>query len=119
MVVTSRQIPSGIDPRIAFTLKAMRTTAVNRLSIAELACAVNLSESRFRSLFTNHVGMAPARYLKCLRLQQADLLVRETFMTIKEVMVAVGFHDESHFLRDYKCRYGCTPTARRRRRSGQ
>ena len=91
----------------------MNALNLSQLSIEELANSVNLSQSHFRELFRSHVGVTPARYMKLLRLQQADLLVRESFMSVKEVMAATGFADESHFLRDYKAYYGCTPGYRR------
>ena len=116
---SSVEISPKIDPRIVSALSKMHSLNPNQLSIDEVARSVNLSESRFRSLFTIHVGVTPARYLKLMRLQQADQLVQETFMTIKEVMAATGFNDASHFLRDYKACYGCTPSLRRRRRFGQ
>jgi transcriptional regulator GlxA family with amidase domain len=40
--------------------------------------------------------------------------VRTTFLSVKEISAAVGIHDESHFLRDFKTLYGATPTERRR-----
>ena len=33
---------------------------------------------------------------------------------MQEIAAAVGLHDESHFVRDFKSLYGYTPTERRR-----
>ena len=112
----SYPIPSNIDPRIAATLTrlhAMNHAKIGHLSIEELAQSVNLSQSHFRGLFARSLGTTPARYMKLIRLERADLLIRESFMTIKEVMAATGFADDSHFVRDYKALFGCSPSARR------
>jgi transcriptional regulator GlxA family with amidase domain len=39
----------------------------------------------------------------------AKQLLETTFMSVKEVMFAVGINDLSHFVRDFSKRYGKTP----------
>ncbi|HXG55469.1 MAG TPA: helix-turn-helix transcriptional regulator, partial [Vicinamibacterales bacterium] len=59
--------------------------------------------------------MPPARYLQCLRLRRAALLIERTFLSVKEVMALVGYSDPSHFSRDFKRRYGMAPRELRER----
>jgi hypothetical protein len=59
--------------------------------------------------------MSPAKYLKVLRLEQAKTLLEESFLSVKEIRVRVGFGDESHFARDFKTHFGLTPTQYRAR----
>lgn len=59
-------------------------------------------------------GTTLSRYIKHMRMRRADELVRNTFLSIKEIAAEVGLHDGSHFVRDFKSFYGCTPTERRR-----
>jgi len=59
-------------------------------------------------------GLTLSRYIKRVRMSRADELVCSTFLSIKEIVAAVGLRDESHFVRDFKSCHGCTPTERRR-----
>lgn len=51
-------------------------------------------------------------YLNDLRLSKArEMLADSTcFMQVKEIGVEVGLIDESHFAREFKKKYGATPT---------
>jgi transcriptional regulator GlxA family with amidase domain len=46
-------------------------------------------------------------------LQKSKELLETTFLSVKEIMVAVGFADLSHFVRDYKQQFGETPSQTR------
>jgi AraC-like DNA-binding protein len=37
-----------------------------------------------------------------------------SFMRVKEIMAAVGFHDPSHFMRDFRQMHGQSPSALRK-----
>jgi len=100
------------DPRIWRALELLRETRAIR--IRQVASSLNLSESRFRHLFKQEVGVPPTQYFKILRLGQARDLLTTSFLTIKEVAVRVGVNDVSHFVRDYKALYGQTPSEARR-----
>lgn len=102
------------DPRIAWTVDRMAKTLPQRLPLAAFADAINLSTSRFAHLFREQTGVPPARYLHALRMQRARTLVEDTFLSIKEVMLEVGFSDPSHFARDFRRFHGCSPTELRR-----
>ncbi len=88
------------------------------LSVADLARAVNLSTSYLTRLFHAHTGRSPAQYDRDARLQRAHELLTTTFLTVKEVMAAVGWNDPSHFGREFKRRFGESPRALRARLRG-
>ena len=102
------------DPRVAHVVDLIEQYPSADLEVARLAKAVNLSVSRLQRLFVVHTGLTLTRYIKSVRLRRADDLVCGTFLTVKEIVAAVGLHDESHFVRDFKSLYGFTPTERRR-----
>jgi transcriptional regulator GlxA family with amidase domain len=95
-------------------LRALDLLAQNRsrpdLAISEIAMVVNVSESRLRHLFQQHVGVSPIQALKLLRLLSARVLLSRSFLEVKEVMAAVGLSDPSHFTRDYKRIFGESPS---------
>jgi AraC-like DNA-binding protein len=100
------------DPRICRALELLRETRTVR--VGQIASSLNLSESHFRHLFKQELGLSPTQYVKIVRLDQARELLTSSFLTIKEVAVQVGVNDISHFMRDYKALFGQTPSETRR-----
>ena len=103
------------DRRIVWAVSEMQRRMSENVTITELARRVNLSRSRFAYLFREQTGLSPARYLRDVRLGRARLLLETTFLSIKEVMAAVGFNDPSHFSRDFQHAFGASPREWRRR----
>lgn len=104
-----------MDQRIRTTIALMETHLQGELSLEELAQSVNLSASRFRHLFKAETGVAPAQYLKVIRLRRAQELITTTYLSMKQVMSSVGVHDTGHFAKDFKRMYGLTPGEYRER----
>lgn len=99
------------DARVAAAILWMRQQlSAGDIDVNNIARAVNLSGSHFRHLFQQHTGTTPRRYHKMLRLQRAQHLLRASFLNVKQVMIEVGWRDESHFCRDYKRVYGESPS---------
>ena len=96
---------------IRFTIQKEYRRGLHR---KELARSVNLSTSRLRHLFKQHIGQTLSQYLAQIRLQQARVLLVTTRLSVKEVMNRVGIHDDSHFTRDFKRVYGLAPTKYRK-----
>lgn len=100
-----------LDRRIQKALDLLeRTTAGRPIRVAEIAAALNISPSHLRHLFRQEAGTSPTHYRRLLRLRKAKELLETSFLSVKEVMLAVGFKDESHFVRDFKAVYGKRPT---------
>ena len=99
------------DPRVIWVIAEMHRRMGEELTLDDLARHVNLSRSRFAHVFRQQTGRAPGRYLRDLRLARARVLLETTFLSIKEVMAAVGFNDPSHFSRDFQHAFGASPRA--------
>jgi AraC-like DNA-binding protein len=65
-------------------------------------------------LFKIELGVAPARYLKRVRLERACQLLETFFLSIKEIAAKVGYNDSRHFMREFKIAYGSTPPSQHR-----
>jgi transcriptional regulator GlxA family with amidase domain len=105
----------NVDPRVAWAIAEMQRRMGDGITMDDLARSVNLSRSRFAQLFREQTGIAPARYLRDFRLDRARLLLETTFLSVKEVMAAVGFSDPSHFSRDFHSTFGASPREWRKR----
>jgi transcriptional regulator GlxA family with amidase domain len=99
-----------MDMRVKATINLMHKLLGERLSIRTLARNVNLSSTRLRQLFRKETGRSPQGFLKELRLMSAAQLLRNTFLSVKEVTSRTGIRDSSHFVRSFKKQYGLTPS---------
>lgn len=99
-----------MDKRITLLKKQMLSNLQLSPTIEEMARSVNLSESHLQQLFKREVGMSPVHYLRDLRLEQARELLENSFLQIREIGFKVGMSDQSHFIHDFKAKYGTTPS---------
>ncbi len=99
-----------MDRRIAFLKKQMLSDLRREWTIEEMAQAVEISNSQLQKLFKVQTGMPPIQYLRHLRLEEARKLLVNSFKQVKVIATLVGLPDQSHFVRDFKGKYGCTPT---------
>ena|SRR5437867_6170091 len=104
-----------MDARVESVINIMRQGLTDQLFIHRLSRSVNISPARLRQLFRKDIGRSPMQYLKDLRMQRAEQLLRRTFLSIKEVTFRSGMRDISHFVREFKKHYGVTPTEFRAR----
>jgi transcriptional regulator GlxA family with amidase domain len=99
-----------MDARIEIVISLMRELKGANLSVNSLSATVNLAPSRLREIFKRDTGVSPAKYLRNLRMQRAEELLLNTFLSVKEITLVIGVRDVSHFVRDFKRRSGQTPT---------
>jgi AraC-like DNA-binding protein len=104
-----------IDPRVTTSVMFITKNLRRLPSATRLPRTVNLSTSRFYELFKAQTGTCPASYIKNQRMSAAAKLLSASLKSVKEIAAEVGFNDQSHFVRDFKRRYGMTPTTYRRR----
>src|SRR5258708_4543088 len=99
-----------MDSRVAEVINLMRVSLATSLSISTLAKRVNLSSTRLRQLFKAEVGRSPTHYLRDLRMQNAEHLLTETFLSVKEIAFVTGYKHVSSFAHAFKRRHGLTPS---------
>jgi AraC-like DNA-binding protein len=109
---TRRSGPTTLvkDSRVQIVLARMHVELCKRLSITELAKGVGLSPSRLSHLFRRELTMAPAEYLRLIRMKVAANMLRATRLKQKEIVRVTGLADRSHFSRQFKQKYGTTPS---------
>lgn len=80
------------------------------LSLSKIAARYGYSEDYTIRLFKKEFGITPYRYLVEMRLSQAERLLRSTERSVEAISREVGYNDFSTFYRDFRKRYGCSPS---------
>ena len=86
--------------------------AQDRITSVDLAQAAGCSLRTLQAAFAETIGLAPMAYLKAVRLKRAheDLQTAGPSATVAAIARRWGFEQPGRFARDYRRRYGCTPT---------
>lgn len=106
-----------LDPRIRESLRQIDSNPPRVPSVRQLAEAFRLSESRFRHLFTDSVGVSPTAYASERRLHDVANRLRNTSDPVNQAAYAAGYGSESlsDFRREFRRRFGMSPTEYRSR----
>jgi AraC family transcriptional regulator len=80
-----------------------------RLTLAGMAAAANLSPFHFSRLFKASTGFTPYQHVIRRRTEEARDLLIGTEIPIREVALRAGFADQSHLSRHLRRRFGVTP----------
>jgi transcriptional regulator GlxA family with amidase domain len=108
-----------MDRRIQAAIQIMQLEGNRQLPIQELAKRVRLSPWHFIRLFKAETSVTPKQYIRYFRMKQAEELLGQSFLSVKEVAANLGFEDRSHFSRDFKKINGHAPTVFRDRNRAQ
>lgn len=79
------------------------------LSVTTLAAQVNLSPSAFSRLFREVTDRSPYQFVKEFRLNRSRDLLIEGRRGVTEVARSVGYASTSHFIKEFRARFGTTP----------
>ena len=81
----------------------------SNLMLQDVAKAVNMSESRFSTVFSQNSGKTFTEYLTGLRLARAKELLSETDMKSAQIATETGYNDAHYFSYLFKKNTGLTP----------
>lgn len=81
------------------------------LSVSDLAERAFMSPSAFSHLFRDVAGKSPYQFIKEMRLNKARELLIENENSITQISKSVGYRSTSHFINEFRDRYGMTPRA--------
>jgi len=101
--------------------KAMQTVSegiYGKLTVSDLASAVNVSTSQLTALFKTYLGQAPAKYITHIRLEESKSLLSEKKMSIGEIADLLGYASVQHYSKQFRSWFGCAPSAYMGRKGG-
>ncbi len=80
------------------------------LTVADIARACTVSESKLYHLFQQQLGQTPVAYLNAVRMNYAIKYLGEGSYSVSQVCTMTNFHSESYFRRVFKEVTGMTPS---------
>jgi AraC-like DNA-binding protein len=102
-------ILGGYTPHIARAVERLRQDFDQPLRIESLARELGMSVSGLHHHFKTVTAMSPLQFQKRLRLQEARRLMLGEDLDAASAAYRVGYHDASHFNREYKNLFGVPP----------
>ena len=102
-------ILGGYTPSIASAIGRLRQDFDQPLRIERLARELGMSVSGLHHHFKAVTALSPSQFQKQLRLQEARRLMLGEDLDAASAAYRVGYHDASHFNREYKSLFGVPP----------
>lgn len=100
---------SGGSDRFEDILLYLHTNYQNDISLPLLCEKFAINRTSLNELFQRQTGEPIIRYLICLRIKFACLLLRDTTIPVKELVSRTGFNDMINFNRTFKKHTSYTP----------
>lgn len=95
--------------RMRIARRELVLNCMDQWNVELIASKVNLSPSRFHAKYKMIFGTTPIDDVIRARVRKAQLLLRSTDKTAKEIGEICGYENETHFNRQFKKLVGTTP----------
>jgi AraC-like DNA-binding protein len=102
-------ILGGYTSHIARAVERLRQDFDQPIRIEDIARELGMSVSGFHHHFKAVTAISPLQFQKQLRLQEARRLMLGEDLDAASAAYRVGYHDASHFNREYKSLFGVPP----------
>jgi len=103
--------PAGLSAALAYLSSHLEESP----SVARLAALCNISEVYFRKQFKKYMGVTPTKYRNLLRLKKAQSYLEYGDISVQEISAMLGYATVSHFIKEFKKQYRCSPLQYRKR----
>ena len=82
----------------------------SRLTVPLVAQNTDVSNSYLTALFHKHLQISPGEYIRRIKLQESKQMIREGSMNFTEIAQALQYSTIHHFSRQFKEKFGVTPS---------
>lgn len=104
-------VGKGKQVLIAPAVEYIHKNYTNRpISIDSLAKSCGITPEYFRSIFKNHFGTSPLKYINNLKIERAKELISSGLYSISDAATLSGFADPSVFSREFKKAASVSPS---------
>lgn len=86
-----------------------------RIKVSDIAGLVHISETHFRRIFVQYMGISPLEYINMVRIRSACEYLKKTDDTIGNIAVKCGYFTISTFNRNFQKIMGMSPEEWRKR----
>ncbi len=97
------------SPLVSRAMKYIQENLSVGLSLSEVASSLFVAEVTLRKHFKKEMGLIPRAYIEDLALLEAELLLKNTGLTVAEIAARLGFCDQFYFTRRFTLRYRISP----------
>ena len=81
-----------------------------KLSVPLVARHVDVSPSYLTALFHKNLQISPGEYIRRIKLQESKQMIRENNLNFTEIAAELQYSTVHHFSRQFKEKFGVTPT---------
>ena len=81
-----------------------------KMSVPLVAKQVDVSPSYLTALFHKNLQISPGEYIRRTKLQESKQMIRENNLNFTEIAAALQYSTVHHFSRQFKEKFGITPT---------
>ena len=81
-----------------------------KLSVPLVAKGVEVSPSYLTALFHKHLQISPGEYVRRIKLQKSKQMIREGNLNFTQIAESLQYSTVHHFSRQFKEKFGLTPT---------
>lgn len=104
----------GNKQKIQSAIAYIKENYKKDLNMAVVSNHISMNYSLFSFVFKQYTGCNFVNYLKQIRVEEAKRLLSTTNMKIADISKEVGYDNDKHFMKVFKCYCGVSPTEYRK-----
>lgn len=110
LLLEEQQQFKQLDHRIRLVIEYVLENLSGNLTIETLAQVACLSQTQFKKVFTQQIGLSVSKHITKERMEKAKALLMHTDYSVQLIAEQVGYRDLSAFSRRFSMYYGLSPS---------
>lgn len=106
------------NPYVSQAIAYIRSHIEEPLKTEAVAGYVGLNRSYFSTLFKQHTGLSPLKYIQKFRLTKAQHLLESSRLSVSAIAYSCGYQQPESLIKIFHQHYGMSPAAYRRKMLG-